>query len=251
MEEQICKKKVALVTGASRGIGWAVAAALGKRGMRVVCVSRSEETLKSAVDELRGVGIDAAYRVVDVSNSAAIDEAARQLLESYGAIDILVNNAGITRDNLLLRMSDVEWQSVLGTNLSSCFHWTRALLRPMIRNRWGRIINMASVIGLMGNAGQANYAAAKAGVIGFTKSVARELAGRNITANAVAPGFIETTMTAGLSEKLREQARSQIPLGRFGSPADVANVVAFLASDEAAYITGQVIAVDGGMCMGA
>src|SRR5690606_8377224 len=188
-------------------------------------------------------------RAVDVADGAAVNQAAEALLKEFGKIDILVNNAGITRDGLLARMSEEDWNAVLQTNLTSCFHWTKAIGWPMCRNRWGRIVNISSVSGVVGNAGQANYAAAKAGMIGFTKSVAKEFARRNVTANVVAPGFIKTDMTSVLNEEVQKAATAFIPMARFGEPADIANMCAYLASEEAGYITGQVFTVDGGMSM--
>ena len=242
--------KVALVTGASRGIGRATAIELGGCGASVVVNYRGQaEAAAAVVGEIEAAGGRAIAMQADVSDGADVDRVVKATTETYGGVDILVNNAGITRDNLLLRMKDEEWDSVFNTNLRAAYLLTRAVLRPMMRARWGRIINITSVAGLVGNAGQANYAAAKAGLIGFTKSVAREMAPRGITANAVAPGFIASDMTAGLSETMRQGALAMVPLERFGQPQEVAQVVAFLASDAAAYITGQTIAVDGGITM--
>jgi 3-oxoacyl-[acyl-carrier protein] reductase len=241
--------RVALVTGASRGIGQAIAWHLGREGAKVLCISRSLESGAQTVEKLAGEGLDARAYAVDVSSASQVKAAGEAILQEYGRVDILVNNAGINRDNLLIRMTDGEWDSVLRTDLDSCFTWTRVLCRPMMQNRWGRILNMASVIGLIGNGGQANYAAAKAGVIGFTKAVARELASRNVTVNALAPGFIETSMTAALPAKVSEQILEKIPMKCYGKPDDVAAAAAFLASEKARYITGQVLAVDGGMTM--
>lgn len=239
--------KVALVSGAGRGIGREIALELAKAGCTVICVSRNESSCGSVAEEIRACGGKAESFAFDVSDSGQVKEKCAEVLKKYGAVDILVNNAGITRDNLLMRMSDEEWNAVISTNLSSCFYLSRNLVRAMMGKRWGRIINISSVSGIAGNAGQANYSAAKAGIIGFTKTLARELAARNITANAVAPGFIETDMTAKLPENIMEAAKVAIPLKRFGKPDDIARVCAFLASEEASYITGQVISVNGGL----
>ena len=239
--------KVALVSGAGRGIGREIALELAKAGCTVICVSRNESSCGSVAEEIRACGGKAESFAFDVSDSGQVKEKCAEILKKYGAVDILVNNAGITRDNLLMRMSDEEWNAVISTNLSSCFYLSRNLVRAMMGKRWGRIINISSVSGIAGNAGQENYSAAKAGIIGFTKTLARELAARNITANAVAPGFIETDMTAKLPENIMEAAKAAIPLKRFGKPDDIARVCAFLASEEASYITGQVISVNGGL----
>jgi len=239
----------ALVTGAGRGIGKAIAGELARQGVHVICVSQNPDSCGGAAEAIRQGGGSAESLAVDVSDSAAVQEASSSLVKAHGAIDILVNNAGITRDMLLMRMKDEEWNAVLQTNLNSCFYWSRALLQPMGRKRWGRVINISSVIGLMGNAGQANYAAAKAGMIGFSKSLAREFAKRGITVNVVAPGFVKTDMTDVLSEEVTAGILQQVPLKRLGEPADIANMVAFLASEEAGYITGQTFTVDGGMVM--
>ena len=239
--------KVALVSGAGRGIGREIALELAKAGCTVICVSRNESSCGSVAEEIRACGGKAESFAFDVSDSGQVKEKCAEILKKYGAVDILVNNAGITRDNLLMRMSDEEWNAVISTNLSSCFYLSRNLVRAMMGKRWGRIINISSVSGIAGNAGQANYSAAKAGIIGFTKTLARELAARNITANAVAPGFIETDMTAQLPENIMEAAKAALPLKRFGKPDDIARVCAFLASEEASYITGQVISVNGGL----
>lgn len=239
--------KVALVSGAGRGIGREIALELAKAGCTVICVSRNESSCGSVAEEIRACGGKAESFAFDVSDSGQVKEKCAEILKKYGAVNILVNNAGITRDNLLMRMSDEEWNAVISTNLSSCFYLSRNLVRAMMGKRWGRIINISSVSGIAGNAGQANYSAAKAGIIGFTKTLARELAARNITANAVAPGFIETDMTAKLPENIMEAAKAAIPLKRFGKPDDIARVCAFLASEEASYITGQVISVNGGL----
>ena len=241
--------KVAVVTGAGRGIGRAVALAYAKMGADVACVSRTEENSAKAAAEVEALGRRAWAVAVDVSDTAAVDAAAGKILDDAGRVDILVNNAGVTRDNLLMRMSEEEWDTVINTNLKGAFNFTKALTRPFIKQRSGRIINIASVIGLIGNAGQSNYAASKAALIGFTKSVAKELAPRGITANAIAPGFIETDMTAALDDKVRESIIGNVPLGRFGSPDDIAHAAVFLAMEPSSYITGQVLTVDGGMVM--
>jgi 3-oxoacyl-[acyl-carrier protein] reductase len=242
--------KVALVTGASRGIGRATATVLAGCGAAVIVNYRGQaEAAAEVVAQIEAAGGRATSVQADVSDAGDVDRLVKTTTETYGSLHILVNNAGIARDNLLLRMKDDEWDSVIDTNLRGTYLLTKAVLRPMMRARRGRIITIASVVGLLGNAGQANYAAAKAGLIGFTKSVAREMASRGITANAVAPGFVETDITAGLSDSVRETALAAIPLGRWAQPEEVANVVAFLSSDAAAYITGQTLAVDGGMTM--
>ena len=241
--------KVAVVTGAGRGIGRAVALAYARMGANVACVSRTEENSAKAAAEVEALGRRAWAVAVDVSDTAAVNAAAGKILDDAGRVDILVNNAGVTRDNLLMRMSEEEWDTVLNTNLKGAFNFTKALTRPFIKQRSGRIINIASVIGLIGNAGQSNYAASKAALIGFTKSVAKELAPRGITANAIAPGFIETDMTAALDDKVRESIIGNVPLGRFGSPDDIAHAAVFLAMEPSGYITGQVLTVDGGMVM--
>ncbi|HEY6070874.1 MAG TPA: 3-oxoacyl-[acyl-carrier-protein] reductase [Chthoniobacterales bacterium] len=240
----------AIVTGAGRGIGHAIAVRLAAEGARVACVSRSEENAKRTADEINIIRANAAkYYAVDVGDHAAVQKVGAQILTDFTKIDILVNNAGVTRDGLAMRMSIEDWDTVINTNLRGAFNFTQSILRVMIKQRSGRIINISSVIGLIGNAGQTNYSASKAGLIGYTKSLARELASRSITVNAVAPGFITTDMTAGLSDEIKKTIQSQIPLGKTGTPEDIANTVAFLASADANYITGQVICVDGGMVM--
>lgn len=249
MSESEEKKKIAVVTGASRGIGRAIAEKLAADGFRVVCVARSEESASVAVKAIEEAGGEAEAVGCDVGDAAAVAAACEAIDARHGAVAVLVNNAGITRDMLFIRMSDEDWDEVIRTNLSSSFYWTKNLVRPMTRQRFGRIINISSVIGLIGNAGQANYAAAKAGMIGFTKSLAKELASRSITVNAVAPGFIETDMTAGLSGEVRESILKMIPLRRMGSAESIADIVSFLVAGSGSYITGQVFTVDGGMVM--
>lgn len=238
--------RVAVVTGAGRGIGHAIALRLAGEGARVAAVSRTEENAQRTANEIGG---NAKPYACDVADGDAVLRTAEQLLADFGRVDVLVNNAGVTRDGLAMRMSSDDWDAVLNTNLKGAFHFTQALMRGMVKQRSGRIINITSVIGLIGNAGQANYAASKAGLIGFTKSIAREVASRGITVNAIAPGLIETDMTSVLSEELRKNILGKIPLGSLGQPGDIAAAVAFLASDEARYITGQVLCVDGGMVM--
>jgi 3-oxoacyl-[acyl-carrier protein] reductase len=243
--------RTALVTGAGRGIGKAIAETLARHGVNVICVSKSADSCGAVASAIQASGGKARALPVDVTDGAAIEKAATALLAELPAIDILVNNAGITRDGLLFRMSDADWNDVISTNLTSCFHWTKHLARPMTRARWGRIVNITSVSGIMGNAGQANYSAAKAGMIGLTKSLAREFASRSVTVNAVAPGFIRTDMTHDLLDKPDVSARilEAVPLKRLGAASDIATMCAYLCSEEAGYVTGQVFAVDGGMAM--
>lgn len=242
--------KVTIVTGASRGIGRSVAIELAKLGAKVVINYAGNQ---AAAEEVKNLIVSAGGQAIvikaDVGNVEAVDAMVKETIDTFGKIDILVNNAGITRDNLLMRMKEDDWDAVMNINLKGVFVCTKAISRIMMKQRAGKIINMTSVVGLMGNAGQANYAAAKAGVIGFTKSMAKELASRGITVNAIAPGFISTDMTAILSEQVKKELAEKIPVGRLGSPEDVAAAVAFLASDSANYITGQTLNVDGGMLM--
>jgi 3-oxoacyl-[acyl-carrier protein] reductase len=244
------ENQIALVTGAGRGIGQAIAVRLASEGARVACVSRTQVNATRTADEINNIRADAAKAyAVDVADHAAVQKIGAQILEDFMKIDILVNNAGVTRDGLAMRMSVENWDTVVNTNLRGAFNFTQAIVRAMTKQRSGRIINISSVIGLIGNAGQTNYAASKAGLIGFTKSLGKELASRNITVNAVAPGFITTDMTADLSDEIKKNIHSRIPLGRTGTPEEIASAVAFLASAEANYITGQVLCVDGGIVM--
>jgi 3-oxoacyl-[acyl-carrier protein] reductase len=242
-------QKTAVVTGGAQGIGREIALLFAREGADLALLDRDAEALEKTRLDAEALGRRALAFAVDVSSVAAAQEAVNKIIDSMGKIDILVNNAGIARDNFLLRMSEADWDAVIAVNLKGVYAMTRAVARAMLKKRAGRIINIASVIGLVGNAGQANYAASKAGVIGFTKSVAKELASRGITANAIAPGFIETRMTGVLSEEVKQKILCGIPLGRYGMPADVANAALFLASGLSSYVTGQTIVVDGGMVM--
>ena len=241
--------QIAVVTGAGRGIGRAIALKFAKEGADIVVVSRTQENSEKAAAEIRALGKKAWAFAVDVSDSASVSTATEKILADCGKVDILVNNAGVTRDGLLMRMSDADWDTVLNTNLKGAFFFTKAFSRAFAKQRSGRIINISSVIGLIGNPGQSNYAASKAGLIGFTQSVAREFASRGITANCIAPGFIETDMTSELNAELKANILKQVPMGKFGAAEDIANAALFLASASASYVTGQVLTVDGGMVM--
>jgi len=243
------KDRIAVITGASRGIGRSIALALAAKGATIVAVDMDQATTEAVVAELQAAGTKALAVVGNVTVPADVERMINAATEAFGRVDILVNNAGITRDGLLMRMKDEDWDAVLNVNLKGAFLCTRAAFKVMSKQRYGRIINIASVVGQMGNAGQANYCASKAGLIGLTKSNARELAKRSITVNAVAPGFIATAMTDALSDKVREELTAQIPLERLGSADDIANAVVFLASEQAGYITGHVLSVNGGMYM--
>jgi 3-oxoacyl-[acyl-carrier protein] reductase len=242
--------RVAIVTGGGRGIGRAIAVRLAEEGANLTVSYRSnDDAAEETAESVREAGAKCELFKGDVSSPADVEALLKRVSDAYGRVDILVNNAGITRDNLMMRMKEDEFDEVLRTNLKGTYLCTRAALRPMVRARWGRILNVSSVVGLVGNAGQANYAASKAGIIGLTKSVAREVAQRGITVNAVAPGYIETELTGSLPEDVKAQIRGQVPMGRFGEAEEVAEIVAFLAGEGAGYVTGQTVAVDGGMTM--
>lgn len=244
------ESKNALVTGASRGIGREIALELARQGANVaINFAGSEKSANEVVDEIKALGRESFAVQANVSDAEAVSEMTKQVIEQFGSLDILVNNAGITRDNLLMRMKEDDWDAVINTNLKGVFLCTKAVTRQMMKQRSGRIINISSIVGVSGNAGQANYVAAKAGVIGLTKTTAKELASRGITVNAVAPGFITTDMTDKLSEEVKAEMLKQIPLARLGDPGDIAKVVAFLASEDSRYMTGQTLHVDGGMVM--
>ncbi len=246
----ICmENQVVVVTGASRGIGLSIARRFGQAGANVVICGRSEQTIQNVAEVLVNEGIQAKAKAADISNQSDADALVKFALDQFSRIDVLVNNAGITQDTLLLRMKDEDWSNVIQTNLTGTFYSTKAVTRQMVRQRSGRIINISSIVGVTGNAGQANYAASKAGIIGFTKSVAKEIASRGVTANVIAPGFITTDMTSQLSESTQKQMLELIPLGRLGNPEDISETAFFLASSGAGYITGQVIHVNGGMAM--
>jgi 3-oxoacyl-[acyl-carrier protein] reductase len=243
------KDKVALITGGARGIGQAIALTFAREGADIVVADVNLEIAQKTALEIEGLGRKALALEMDVTNYDLVEAGINKILDKMGKVDILVNNAGITKDNLLLRMSQADWDAVINVNLKGTFNCIKAVSRPMVKQRSGRIISIASIIGLMGNPGQANYAASKAGIIALTKTVAKELACRNINANAVAPGFIQTEMTAKLPEDIKKKMLEAIPLGKLGTPGDVANVCLFLASEESSYITGQTITIDGGMVM--
>ena len=241
------KNKVAIVTGASRGIGKSIVQKISEYGAHTVCVSRSEDELRKISNKLNENGLSSSYFACDVSNINNFKKLVDETVSKYDKIDILVNNAGITKDNLIMRMSEADWDKVIDVNLKGVFNGIKSVSRQMMKQRYGRVINISSIVGLIGNPGQANYAASKAGVIGMGKAIAKELASRNITVNTIAPGYIETDMVDDIQEEAKENLFKQIPLGRIGNPADIATAVLYLASDEASYITGQTIAIDGGM----
>ena len=242
-------KKVAVVTGASRGIGRSMAETYARAGAHVICVSRNEDALNVVADEIKSNGGSASVTAINVSNLEEFQNLIKDTTDTYGSVDILVNNAGITRDTLIVRMSEEDWDTVIDVNLKGAFNGIKAITRTMMKQRFGRIINISSVVGLTGNAGQVNYAASKAGLIGLTKATAKEIGSRGVTVNCIAPGYIATDMTGQMDDKAKDLLISQIPLGRIGSPDDIAATALFLASDEAGYITGQTFTVDGGMVM--
>ena len=243
------KGKVSLVTGGARGIGKEIALTLAKEGSNVALWDINSELGKEVVEQIKKLGTNALFSRVDISNFEEVSNAVKAVVEEFGGIDILVNNAGITKDTFIIRMKEEDWDKVIAVNLKGVFNCTKEVIPVMMKKKWGRIINITSIIGIIGNRGQANYAASKAGIIGFTKSIAKEVASRNITCNAIAPGYIETEMTSELPESVKEAYFKSIPLGKAGTPSDVANLVLFLVQDESSYITGQVINVDGGMVM--
>ena len=238
--------KIAVITGASQGIGRVMAEVLSKAGAHVVCVARTEDKIRSLANEINNKSGTASYFPCDISDGKAFSKVINEIVDKHGKLDILINNAGITRDALLMRMNEDQWDTVINTNLKGAFHGIKAAIRPMMKNRSGRIINITSIVGLTGNPGQANYAASKAGLIGMTKSIAKEVATRGITVNCIAPGWIGTDMTDELSEATKNEFLNRIPIGKIGTPEDIAHTALFLASDEANYITGQTITVDGG-----
>ena len=249
MQSYNLNNKIAIVTGASKGIGSAIAKSLAKNGVKVALNARNSEALTKLKNEITSANGTAEIMVGDVSCVDSFSKTVNDTIKKFGNIDILVNNAGITKDNIIMRMKESEWDEVLNINLKGCFNGIKSVSRPMIKNRYGKIINITSIIGQIGNQGQGNYAASKAGIIGLTKSTAKELGSRNITVNAIAPGYIATNMTQNLNDEIKNKMKSTIPLGRFGLPSDIANLVCFLVSDDASYITGQTINVDGGMVM--
>ena len=249
MQSYSLNNKIAIVTGASRGIGSAIAKSLAKNGVKVALNARNSEALKRLKNEITSANGIAEIMVGDVSCIDSFTKVVNDTIKKFGNIDILVNNAGITKDNIIMRMKESEWDDVLNINLKGCFNGIKSVTKPMIKNKYGKIINITSIIGQIGNSGQGNYAASKAGIVGLTKSTAKELGSRNITVNAIAPGYIATNMTQDLNDEIKNKMKSTIPLGRFGLPSDIANLVCFLVSDDASYITGQTINVDGGMVM--
>jgi 3-oxoacyl-[acyl-carrier protein] reductase len=248
---KLLENKTAIVTGGTAGIGKAIALKFAQHGAKIAIFGTNAERGKQAMEEIQRIsqGQPILFSQVDVANHSAVENEVKKVLDAYGHVDILVNNAGITRDQLLMKMSEEEWDAVLNTNLKSCYNLCRTLVRVMLKARQGKIINMTSVVGIMGNAGQTNYAASKAGIIGFTKALAKELASRNICVNGIAPGFIETQMTAALTDKQKEAILAEIPMGRLGNVEDVAHAALFLASPHSDYMTGQILTVDGGMAM--